>query len=410
MPSGIVKYVGSRGTVWRIRYEDASGKQVQETLGRSPEWSKRKAEAALRARQVAVERDQYRRPDPVSFTSFAREWLASYPQAKGLKRSTIETYKAIVETHLIPAFGSLRLGDVYAERIDRYVVGKRRAELCGRTVNRHLNVLSLILKSAVKRRLITASPMAFVERPKEDEVEWRILPPAEVRSVERAFVELIAEAEDEERAWRESARVVFLLVTEVGLRRGEVLGLRWRAVSLADPEGASLRVSETIVRGRVDTPKSEAGRRTHPLSSRLAAELFDHHARSAYSGDDDLVFVSPHRGTPINPKRYAGTLRAALAKAGITDYVRQFQDGRHSSITNAARHGRSPMALMTLGGHSDFKTTQRYIHLAGQMFRDEAARMETALWGSEPSEPPSGTNSRYKLAPDAAAAEAGNAA
>jgi integrase len=50
---------------------------------------------------------------------------------------------------------------------------------------------------------------------------------------------------DEERAWLEQARVVFLVVVTCGLRRAEILGLRWRRVFLADPEGARLRVEET---------------------------------------------------------------------------------------------------------------------------------------------------------------------
>lgn len=387
MPSGVVRYEGSRGIVWRIRYEDADGRQVQETLGRSANgWSRRKAEAALRARRTDVEREGYRPPQRVTFGSFAREWLADYPVRKGLKRSTIESYAAIVETHLIPVFGALALGEVDVDRIGRYVSSKMRTGLAGRTVNRHLNVLSLILGTAAKppRRLISANPVAYVDRPRETEAEWRILTPDETRAVAAGWARYVEEADgaSEERAWRESARVVFLTVAETSLRRGEIMGLRWRAVSLADPEGAFLRVSETIVRGASETPKSREGRRTHPLSSELAAELFDHRARSAYDGDDDLVFPSPHRGSPLNPKRYAATFRYVLAKSGIEGYVRPFHDGRHSSITNAARAGRSEIALMVLAGHSDFRTTRRYLHLAGEMFRGEAKRASVTLWGA----------------------------
>lgn len=133
---------------------------------------------------------------------------------------------------------------------------------------------------------------------------------------------------------------------------------RWVLIALANhfqnryvvEEGAMLRVSETWVRGRTDGPKSRAGKRTIPISATLAAELFDHRARSVYQADEDLVFVSPHRGSNVNPKRYAETFRAALAKAEIAGYVRPFHDGRHSAITNAARAGRREHALMTLAG------------------------------------------------------------
>jgi len=89
--------------------------------------------------------------------------------------------------------------------------------------------------------------------------------------------------------------------------------------------------------------------------------------------------------------RYGKTLRLALERAGITDYVRPFHDGRHCSITNAAAAGTAPAALMARAGHSDFKTTQSYIDLAGEVFQPEAELLEERLWGD------SGTRNRYKL-------------
>ena len=157
------------------------------------------------------------------------------------------------------------------------------------------------------------------------------------------------------------------------------------------------------MRGRVDTPKSDASTRTIALGTRLAEELFEHRLRSAYSGEDERVFVSPHRGSPVNPTRHAATFRDALAKAGITDYMRPCHDGRHSAITNGAAVGTSPITLMTWSGHSDFKTTQIYIDLAGERFRDEAVLLEERLWGGR------GTRNGYKqadLSPNEATKEA----
>jgi integrase len=173
---------------------------------------------------------------------------------------------------------------------------------------------------------------------------------------------------------------VFLTVVSAGLRRGEILGLRWGDVSLADPAGATLRVRETFVRGQADTPKSEKSERTIAIG-RLAAELFDHRARTAFRGDDERVFCNPLTGGPLDPKRYAETLRLALAKAKVGRSMRPFHDGRHTSITNAAAAGVSPAALMARAGHSDFKTTQGYIDLAGETFRDEAELADERLFG-----------------------------
>jgi integrase len=113
------------------------------------------------------------------------------------------------------------------------------------------------------------------------------------------------------------------------------------------------------------------------------------------------VFCSPTKGTPFDVSRYAATFRFALTRASVTDYVRPFHDLRHSSITNAAAAGTSPAALMARAGHSDFKTTQGYIDLAGEQFREEAAMLERRLWGS------TSTKNRYQQAnpsPDEATA------
>jgi integrase len=242
------------------------------------------------------------------------------------------------------------------------------------------------MKAAEGRGLVRSNPVSAVERPREPRRRWTILSPTEVGRVERAFAELAEKGEKEERAFAAQARVVFLTVVSAGLRRGEVLGLRWRDISLADPAGATLRVRETWVRGAPDTPKSEKSERTIALGERLASELFDHRARTAYQGDDERVFCNPLTGRPLDPKRYAATLRLALKQAKVDGTLRPFHDGRHTSITNAAAAGTSPAALMARAGHSDFKTTQGYIDLAGETFREEAELLEERLFGGRLSE------------------------
>lgn len=187
------------------------------------------------------------------------------------------------------------------------------------------------------------------------------------------------------------ARRLFLRHLGAGLRRGEAAGLRWRAVFLADPGGACFRVEETWVRNATDSPKSEAGRRTIDLGRRLAEELWEHRQWSAFDGDDDYVLPNPRTGHPFDATRYAGLMADARARAGIDDYVRPSHDLRHSSITNSARAGSLPEALMTRSGHSSYATTRRYINLAGARFQEEAERLERRLWGD------GGTRKRYKV-------------
>ncbi len=170
MPDGssVIRYDGKRGTVWRVKYRDASGKQVMETVGKASEgWTKRKAEAALRGRLTDVQRDGYKRPDVMTFASFAEAWRDEYPVTQGLKRSTTEGYEAIIDTHLVPAFVGVKLADVDVARVERYVAKKRKEKLGAGTVNRHLNVLSLILKAALRQGLVRLNAVSLVDRPKE---------------------------------------------------------------------------------------------------------------------------------------------------------------------------------------------------------------------------------------------------
>jgi integrase len=137
------------------------------------------------------------------------------------------------------------------------------------------------------------------------------------------------------------------------------------------------------VRGQTDSPKSRNSRRTFALGRTLASELFDHRARSAFQGDDERVFCNPRTGGALDYKRYAKTLRAALKRAGIEDYVRPFHDGRHTSITNSAAAGMEPMQIMKRAGHSDFATTQIYINLAGETFPEAAELLEERMFGEK---------------------------
>lgn len=404
--AGVIEYRGRRGVVWKIKYRDASGRQIKETLGRAADgWNRRKAASELRARLTDVERDGYRKVVAVRFAALAEGWVDEHADARGLKRSTREAYKTIVDRHLVPAFGPLRLEDITVERIERYLAAKRRTGLAPATLHRQLATLSLLFATAQRRGLVRANPVPLVERPKAKRQRWRILAPSEVNAVERTFAELIANAaNDHQRDDLRVARLLFITMMATGIRRGEALGLRWHSVSLADPAGPALRVEETWVRSAVDSPKSSAGERTIALGSRLASELFDYRAWTPFQGEDERVFSNPRTGNPFGARRYADLLREALRRASVEGRVRPFHDLRHSSITNAAAAGTPPEALMARAGHSDYATTRRYVDLAGERFREEADRLERRLWGQR------GTKNGYQIAPSSPAEATNEAA
>lgn len=168
------------------------------------------------------------------------------------------------------------------------------------------------------------------------------LTPAEVAAMDKALLELADEVDEskpwgtEERLWILQARTIFLTNVLTGLRRGELRGLRWKHVRLADPEsGPMLEVHETFLNGRTDTPKSEAGERVIALGERLAAELFDHRARSAYQSDEERVFALPRRGRHL-------TRSATQGRSGRRRRRRASRSICGPSMTSAGRTSPRP--------------------------------------------------------------------
>jgi integrase len=169
------------------------------------------------------------------------------------------------------------------------------------------------------------------------------------------------------------AHVMFLTLVLTGVRRFELYALRWSDVDLLE---RVLRVRDS---------KSEDGIRSIALSRRLVEALEAHWQRTPYRADRDVVFADLETGRPYPAKRFGHRLATALATAGIDAKVRPFHDLRHTAITNDAASGSNPIAVMTKAGHSDMKTTRKYMHLAGVVFRNEADALENRLLGVESS-------------------------
>jgi integrase len=358
MPRGaaVIRYEGKKGTVWRIKYADADRQQVQETLGSERDgWTKRKAEAELRERLVKVERKSYRRPKPLTFGEYAQKWFAEGAARRRWKPSTVLQYRSL-QRRLIEHFGHYQLGAIRPRHIAEYVA-RQRVDL-GPSVARDLALLHAIFKTAVREELVESNPAAGAEYPKSPRRRWRILEPVEVSRVFKAFTD-------------GQARTVFLTLVLTGVRRSELQALRWRDVDLI----------ENVL--RVRDSKTEDGIRSIALSTTLVEELWQHRRRSSFQGADELVFCHPERGTTYRACTFEEALRTALAVAGVEGRIRAFHDLRHTAITNDAAAGANPVALMTKAGHSDMKTTRIYMHLAGQVFRDEAERLQARLLGAD---------------------------
>jgi integrase len=368
MPSGacVLRYEGPRGVVWRVKYADADGRQVMETVGAERDGVTRKqAESELRERLVKVERRGWRKPAPLTFKTYAERWFEEGPSRRGWKLGTVKEYRS-VSHRLVQAFGLMRLAEIRPRHVAAFIADETAEGRAPATISREVSVLHAIFRSAVRAELVDSNPAESAERPKQAPRKWRILEPAEVARVAKAFLD-------------DQARAVFLVLVLTGVRRSEAQALRWRDVDLL--EGV-LRVRKS---------KSEAGERSIALSPMLRDVLTEHYKRTAFRGNDELVFCHPERGSAYRPEWFREALTAALTAAGVEvgEGFRPHHDLRHCSLTNGAAAGESPIALMTRAGHSNMATTKRYLHLAGTVFPDEAQRLEDRLLGGGSSTHPS---------------------
>ena len=257
--------------------------------------------------------------------------------------------------HLKDEFGRSRLDSIRPRDVARYSKEKLD-EFSAKSVQLHLNVLHDVFKVALAEELVQTNPVAGVERPRVPRRKWRLLEPREIPRVRKAFSD-------------DRARRVFLTLTLTGLRRSELVGLRWRHVNL---------VERTL---RIEASKSEEGERLIALPPTLVDELVAHFGGSSYRSDDDHVFCHPERGSKLDAKWYHERFQDALAAAGVEGHVRTFHDLRHTALTNLAATGASPIAVMATAGHRSMQTTKGYLHLAGVVFHDEASALERRLLG-----------------------------
>lgn len=212
----------------------------------------------------------------------------------------------------------------------------------------------------------TAKRYAFATWPKPTRQRWRILEPAEVPRLCNAFSD-------------DRARRVFLCFILTGLRRSELVALRWGHVNLVEQ---TLRVVES---------KSEEGERLIALPRSLATELERHYAASRYRSDTDYVFAHPTKGSRLDGEWFRLEFAKAREAAGVEGRIR-IHDLRHAALTNLAATGASPIAVMATAGHRSMQTTKQYLHLAGTTFAADAAALEVRLLGGRnlyPTEPTS---------------------
>jgi integrase len=387
------------GDRWMAKWRDGEG-QHQAVLGKA--WTKRgrPAEGYLTKQGAQRELDailadarrhritsQPRLASTVTFAEAAREWLRYVEHDRKRRPSTIADYRWIVERRLLPDFGELALEAITTQRIDNWrvelVAAGRIADgegLSARTINKYLGVMHSILKRAQRTYGLAANAAAWAERqPVTSSGDFDVLSAAEVEALARAAREGRHRKPPKHPTgfeWRAKLRqqdqqdaAIFLTAAYAGLRLGELRSLRWRDLDFGK---RLIHVRHSYVMRNEDAPKS--GRvRSVPMIDQVAVALDQLSRRSGWTGEGDLVFVSP-TGEHIEDSALRRRFYAALKAAGLK-HIR-FHDLRHSFGTLAVQV--FPLTdVKAYMGHADIATTMIYVHHVPQV--DAAEKLSVAL-------------------------------
>jgi integrase len=366
--------VFQRGRRWWIRWTCSIGHDhrnpISETKGRAlDEYHKRRA-SVRRARedgQHFCPRLQQRQR-PVTFGELLNDYIrrrdlrARDEAERELRRRKEAARIAYVRARLghVPV-SAITTKDVEALYED--LKARRMGEadearpLAVATINRYMKLLHAVLRLGVRRGLLLTNPAASVELAHENNARNRCLSPHE----EAALVKALP-------GW---LRPLVVVAMHTGMRRGELLGLRWEDVDLSS--------------GQLRIRRDKAGDgRWVVLNSEALDALRVAKRRSVVS---PLVFCTPEgRSLSLNFKRY---WQPAVEAAGLTNF--RFHDLRHTFASRLVARGVSSYIVQHAGGWRTASMMQRYAHLDPGTIR--AAVELLALQDASASSPRSGTDS-----------------
>ena len=365
--SSITRVETSRGPRWRFRVDAPpapDGRRRQRTLTYSSE--REAIEAQARAR-VAIAGRAFVDPSRLTLSSYLDDWLAA--GARQWRPSTHYSYASALQ----PAretLGHKRIQQLTRADLERLVSlmlasgGRDGAGRSPRTVGLLLTVLHKALDDAIHDDLLVRNVVANVRRPSRAEREMKVWTPAQVRR-------FLAQVADDPLVgcWHSSMR---------GLRRGEVLGLRWPDIDFAK-HSLTVRTTRVQVGGRVVVggPKTERGRRTLPVDPQWAAALSATKERTMAS-IAGWVAVDPF-GEPVNTWSLRQRLPYPRRGSGLP-YLR-VHDLRHTAATTMLEAGVPVTVVAAFLGHDPSVTLRTYGHANPHALR-EAGQALSALYGT----------------------------
>ncbi|MCL0048213.1 site-specific integrase [Dehalococcoidia bacterium] len=371
----VKRYKGSYTIVLELGRDPATGKRKQQWI--SVKGTKKDAEKRLAEMLHQLDTGNFVKPGKANLGNFLEQWLKDYAWPN-LAPRTAEGYEHIIRRHLIPGLGNIPLTQLKPEHLQRYYAEKLSDGRCDgkgglnpRTVRHHHVTLHNALQSAVKWGLLSRNPTDAVSPPRCQQSEWQTL------------------SEDDIHTLLEAAKdtpyyALFYLALFTGMRRSELLALRWCDVDLLLCQLYVTRTLHHLRNGEIvfRSPKTSKGRRLVALSPSTALVLGEHKEMQAGTRtmmgvslkDDDLVF-SDLNGKPLLPNTVTHAWIKLVKRAGLEGI--RLHDARHSHASLMLKAGTHPKIVQERLGHASIQITlDTYSHVAPGLQQAAANRFD----------------------------------
>lgn len=370
-------YLRKRGeNAWQLAVylgKDDQGKK--QYLYETVHGTKRDAQRRLAALVAEHDGRRIRKPEKLTVAEYLQRWLQDHAR-QAVRQSTYEFYEKLVRLFIVPSIGHIMLDRLTPLDLQHFYTSLasrpgRNGPIAPKTIKHVHGVLRTALRRAVKWQLIKSSPAEAVDPPRAARREMTVWTPDQVAR----FLEVARE---------HRLYAAFLLAVGAGLRRGEILGLRWQDVDL---ERGWLAVRQALIRtdtaGNIlEEPKTAGSRRLVALSpatvqalrERLAESRREKEAYQEDYHDTGLVFTTPD-GKPIDPRNFTKVFERLAARAGLPRI--RFHDLRHTHATVLLAEGVPAKVISERLGHSDIGTTMdTYAHVPPVLQEDAARRID----------------------------------
>ena len=336
--------------------------------------TKKEAEKRLAELLHQIDTGTYMKPAKTTLAEFLQRWLMDYVWPN-LAPRTAEGYDSIIRQHLIPGIGAIPLIKLNPEQLQRYYSEKLANGRCdgqgalGRTtVSHHHTCLHRALSMALKWGLISRNPADAVTPPRPQRPEIQTMNENEVQTFLKTAKETPYHA-------------LFYLALFTGMRRSELLALRWRDVNL-DMCEVSVTRSLHLLRDGTITIQQPKTARAHrqvalPPSATLMLKEYKEQQALEYSmlgvslKDNGLVF-SHHDGRPLLPNSVSHAWVKIVKRAGLKHF--RMHDARHTHASLLLKQNVHPKVVQERLGHATISTTlDLYSHVAPGL-QEAAAR------------------------------------